>query len=142
MSENTVYSLARSLQHSHRLNQDVSGLFSGLQDTFEKEYLLKIRSAADAEKAFALSHPPREVRLLRALSAYADEGGRQQIDRMTQSLLFLHTLQHIQQSVADFSEGEALAARSTDGTVLEEPPSAQSARAAGLLLALALSREF
>ena len=117
-------------------------MLSALRDTVEKEYLLKIRSAANAETAFAKEHPPKEVTLLRALSAFMDEGGKQQLDRMTKGLMFLHTLQHVQRGVADFSEGNLLAARSAEGGAPEDLPSAQSARMAGLLLTLALAEQF
>lgn len=142
MSENTVITLARALQGSHGPEADFARLFSGLQDTIEKEYLGKIRAAAHEEKAFATAHPPREVTLLRALSAYMDDGGRQQIDRMTHSLLFLHTLQHVQRSVQDLSVGNLLETRSADAAPGETPPSAHSARMAGLLLTLALAESF
>ena len=103
---------------------------------------MTIRSAANAETAFAKDHPPKEVTLLRALSAFMDEGGRAQLDRMTKGLMFLHTLQHVQRGVADFSEGNLLAARSAEGGAPEDLPSAQSARMAGLLLTLALAEQF
>lgn len=141
MSENTVYSLAKTLQNTSALERDFSQMFSSLQDTIEKEYLLKIRSAANQEKAFAVEHPPKEVTLLRALSAFTDENGKQQIDRMTHSLLFLHTLQQVQQRVADFSQaGTLLEARSADGS--SDSPSPRSAQMAGLLLALSLMEQF
>ena len=101
-----------------------------------------IRSAANAETAFAKEHPPKEVTLLRALSAFMDESGQAQLDRMTKGLMFLHTLQHVQRGVADFSEGNLLAARSAEGGAPEDLPSAQSARMAGLLLTLALAEQF
>ena len=142
MAENTVYSLAKSLQHTDGLERDFSQMLSALRDTIEKDYLLKIRSAADTEKAFAVEHPPREVTLLRALSAFMDENGKQQIDRMTRSLLFLHSMQHVQRSMEDFTAGNLLEARSTDTSVDANPPSAQSARMAGLFLALALADQF
>ena len=141
MSENTVYTLAKTLQKTDGLEKDFAQMLSALQDTVEKEYLLKIRSAANAETAFAKEHPPKEVTLLRALSAL-DEGGRAQLDRMTKGLMFLHTLQHVQRGVADFSEGNLLAARSAEGGAPEDLPSAQSARMAGLLLTLALAEQF
>lgn len=115
MSENTVYTLAKTLQKTDGLEKDFAQMLSALRDTVEKEYLLKIRSAANAETAFAKEHPPKEVTLLRALSAFMDEGGRAQLDRMTKGLMFLHTLQHVQRGVADFSEGNLLAARSARG---------------------------
>ena len=141
MSENTVYTLAKTLQKTDGLEKDFAQMLSALRDTVEKEYLLKIRSAANAETAFAKEHPPKEV-TLRALSAFMDEGGRAQLDRMTKGLMFLHTLQRVQRGVADFSEGNLLAARSAEGGAPEDLPSAQSARMAGLLLTLALAEQF
>ena len=141
MSESTVYALAQTLQKTDGLEKDFSQMLSSLQDTIEKEYLFKIRSAANNEKAFAKEHPPKEVTLLRAMSAFMDEGGKRQLDQMANGLLFLHTLQHIQRGVADFSEGNLLAARSAEGGTAEELPSMQSARMAGLLLTLALAEQ-
>ena len=139
MTENTIYALARSLQKTSGLEQDLQNMFSSLQKTIETEYLQKIRTAARTEKAFSIEHPPKEVSLLRALSAFTDENGRHQIDRMTQSLLFLHTMQHIHQHVQELSAGNLLEARSADGNLSEEPPSLRSAQLAGLLLTPALT---
>lgn len=143
MSERTVYSIAKTLQNTTALEEYLSQMLSVFRDTIEKDYLLKIRSAADREKAFAMEHPPREVTLLRAMSAFADENGKQQIRRMTQSLLFVHTLQQIRQSVETLGQNDTLlAARSADGSMDSDPPSVQSARMAGLMLALALAERF
>lgn len=143
MSDHTVYTLAKTLQNTDSLEQNMGQMLSAFRETLEKDYLLKIRSAAESEKAFAAAHPPREVTLLRAMAAFADDHGKQQIERMTQGLLFLHTLQHIRQGVETFGQnGTLLAARSADGTTDTEPPSIQSARTAGLLLALALTERF
>ncbi len=143
MSEHTVYTIAKTLHNTSGLEQNLAQMLSAFRDTVEKEYLHKIRSAADSEKAFAVEHPPKEVTLLRAMSAFMDDNGRQQIDRMTQGLLFLHTLQHIQQGVDGFGQnGTLLAARSADGNADTDSPSVQSARMAGLLLALALAERF
>ena len=143
MSEHNVYTLAKTLQNTSGLEQNLSQMLAALKETLEKDYLHKIHTAADSEKSFAIEHPPKEVTLLRAMSAFLDENGKQQIDRMTQGLLFLHTLQHIQQGVENFGQnGTLLAARSADGTTDTDPPSVQSARMAGLLLALALTERF
>ena len=140
MSENNLYALARTLQQTDGLQRSFTEMLSALRESVEKDYIHKIHSAADHEKAFAVEHPPREVTLLRALSAFTDEKGRDQIDRMTQSLLFLHSLQHVQQNVQNLSMGNLLEARSAE--TAEELPSAQSARMAGLLLTLALAERF
>ena len=139
MTENTIYTLARSLQKTSGLERDLQNMLSSLQETVETEYLQKIRSAARTEKAFSIEHPPKEVTLLRALSAFTDEKGREQIDRMAQSLLFLHTMQHIHQNVQDISAGNLLEARSAEGGPPEDLPSLRSAQLAGLLLTLALT---
>ena len=142
MSENTLYALARTLQQTNGLERDFNRMLSALRDTVETEYLQKIRTAAKTEKNFSVEHPPREVTLLRALSAFADENGRTQIDRMTQSLLFLHTMQHIHQNVQELSAGNLLEARSAEGVPSDDALSAHSARLAGLLLTLALADQF
>ena len=138
MTENTLYTLARSLQQTSGLEQNLQQMLSSLKGTIESDYLQKIRTAAKSEKAFSVEHPPREVTLLRALSAFTDDRGREQLDRMTQSLLFLHTMQHIQQNVQELSSGNLLAARSAEGGPTEDLPSARSAQMAGLLLTLAM----
>ena len=140
MSENNLYSLARSLQKTDSLQQTISQMLSDIRESVENDYLQKIRFAADAEKTFAVEHPPREVTLLRALSAFADENGRSQIDRMTQSLLFLHSLQHVHQHVQALSDGNLLEVRSAESG--EELPSFHSAQLAGLLLTIALTEKF
>ena len=118
-------------------------LFRSLRDTIEKEYLLKIRSAANQEKAIAVEHPPREVTLLRALSAFTDENGKRQIDQMTRGLLFLHSIQNVQKGLSDVSAaGNMLEARSSDSPSDTSQPSARSAQMAGLFLLLALADQF
>lgn len=143
MSESNVANLAKTLQQTDGLARDFSQMFSSLRDTIEKEYLLKIRSAASREKAMAVEHPPREVTLLRALSAFTDENGKRQIDQMTRSLLFLHSIQNVQKSLSDVSAaGNLLEARSTDSPADPSLPSPRSAQMAGLFLLLALADQF
>lgn len=144
MSESNVASLAKTLQQTDGLERDFSQMFSSLRDTIEKEYLLKIRSAADREKAFAVEHPPREVTLLRALSAFTDENGKRQIERMTRSLLFLHSMQNVQKGLSEITTaGNLLETRSADtaGSPSADGalPNAHSAQMAGLFLLLALA---
>lgn len=140
MPENTIYTLARTLQQTNGLEQSLQQMLSGLRENIEKEYLQKIQDAADSEKNFAIEHPPREVTLLRALSAFTDDTGKEQLERMTQSLLFLHTFQQIQRNVQDITAGNLLETRSAEGQ--PELPSARSAQMAGLLLTLALAERF
>ena len=140
MSENNLYALARTLQQTEGLERGFSQMLSALQQSIETDYLQKFRSAAASKKAFAVENPPREVTLLHALSAFTDDHGREQIDRMAQSLLFLHTLQQVRQEVHTLAAGNLLESRSADGQ--EETPSPHAAQMAGLLLTLALTDSF
>lgn len=142
MPENTLYALAQTLQQTDSLEHDLSDMLSALKQSVEKEYLQKIRIAADSEKTFTIEHPPKEVTLLRALSAFADDRSQDSIDRMAQGLLFIHSLQRINRNVQDLSAGNLLAARSAEGQTTEEVPSVHSAQLAGLLLTLALADRF
>ena len=139
MSENILYTLARTLQQTNGLEQDLTRMVSALKSSVETEYLQKIRAAADAEKQLSVEHPPKEVTLLRALSAFTDDNGREQIDRMSRSLLFLHSMQHIRRNVQSLSVGNLLEARSAADSPKEELPSLRSAEMAALLLTLALA---
>lgn len=58
MSENTVYTLAKTLQKTDGLEKDFAQMLSALRDTVEKEYLLKIRSAANAETGICQGASP------------------------------------------------------------------------------------
>ena len=140
MPENNFLALAHTLQQSTSLDHSLAEMLSGLKKSVEQEYLQKIHAAADAEKAFTVEHPPREVTLLRALAPFTDEKGRSQLDRLSQSLLFLHSLQHVQQRVQSLSSDNLLEARSVDGQ--SPAPSAHSVQMAGLLLTLALAERF
>lgn len=142
MSENTVYSLAGTLRHTDGLTHRLQEMRASLLETMEQEYLLKIRSAAAAEKALALEHPPREVTLLRAISAFLDDGGKAQVQQMTRSLLFLHSMRHIQAGIAEIGEGTLLAARSASAEGAEGEDPTRFAQLAGLLLALSLADQF
>lgn len=50
MSENTVYTLAKTLQKTDGLEKDFAQMLSALRDTVEKDNLLKIRSAAKPKR--------------------------------------------------------------------------------------------
>lgn len=141
MEKNIVYELAKTLQQTEGLEKDFLEMMSSLRAAVEKNYVQKIQMAAGNQKAFAVEHPPKEVTLLRAIAPFLDEAGRSQINGITHSLLFLHTLQSVSRGVESITQdGGLLAARSADC-----PPDAltqQSAKMAGILLTLALADQF
>lgn len=137
MEENTVIRLSKSLQNTDALAREISQWQASLRQMVEQDYLQKIRAAAQEEKAVTVEHPSREVTLLRALSAFADEGGKQKLDQACRSLLFLQTMAKIQQGVR-ICESDLLEARSSGGSI----PAFSPARAAGIFMSLSLLSEF
>lgn len=137
MEENAVSRLSKSLQNTDPLTREISQLQSSLRQLVEQDYLQKIRAAAKEEQAVTIEHPSREVTLLRALSAFADEPGKRALDHACRSLLFLQTMAKIQQGV-QLSENDLLEARSSGSANVSLSP----ARAAGLFMSLSLLSEF
>jgi len=142
MEQNMVYELAKTLQQTEGLEKDFLEMATSLREAIEKNYVQKIQLAAGDQKAFAVEHPPKEVTLLRAIAPFLDESGRGQINNITRSLLMMHTLQNVNQSVEHLTQdGALIGVRSNDGSP-EENLSPQSAKLAGLFLALALVDKF
>ncbi|WMI81276.1 hypothetical protein [Anaerotignum sp. MB30-C6] len=144
MERNMVYELAKTLQHTEGLEKDFLEMTTSLREAIEKNYIQKIQMAAGDQKAFAVEHPPKEVTLLRAIAPFLDENGRGQIQSITRSLLLMHTLQSVNNSVTHITEdGGLIAARSSDGSDgTTENLDPQSAKIAGLLMTLALVEKF
>lgn len=137
MEENTVVRLSKSLQNTDPLAREISQLQTSLRQLVEQDYLQKIRAAAKEEQAVTFEHPSREVTLLRALSAFADEPGKRALDQACRNLLFLQTMTKIQQGV-QLSENDLLEARSSGAGSSRLSP----AKAAGLFMSLSLLSEF
>lgn len=141
MERNMVYELAKTLQHTEGLERDFQEMASSLRDVIEKNYIQKIQMAAGTQKALAVEHPPKEVTLLRAIAPFLNENGKGQMQELSRSLLIMHTLQNVNSSVASITEdGALLAARSSDKS--SETLDPQSAKIAGLLMALAVVEKF
>lgn len=141
MEKNIVYELAKTLNQTGCLEKNFLQMASGLKETVEQNYIKKIHLAAGDQKAFSVEHPPKEVTLLRALSPFLDDTGRGRINEMTRSLLLLHSLQNINQGVESLTQdGGLLGTRSADG--VQDGPSPNTAKMAGLLLALSLADTF
>lgn len=133
--ENELYALARTLQNSTPAQHEIQDFLQAMQQKIDQEYIQKIRMAASALQQNTASHPPREVGLLRALAAYADESGRSHIEQICQQLLFLQTLQQIQTDVTTLSaDGALLCASSKEDCSV----STQTIHMTGLCMMLAL----
>lgn len=137
MEENNVFHLARVLENTNSARNELQTFLHAMQTRVEQDYLQKIQAAADIQRADAVEHPPREVTLLRALQAFTDDAGKQQLDEVCRSLMLVHTMGQIRKNVTySLTEGSPLTARDRSG---EAAPSPQAVRMAGLLMMLSLA---
>lgn len=141
MEENTVFRLTKSLENTDGITKELSKLQYALKQMVEQDYLQKIHSAAQEEKAVTIEHPPREVTLLRALSAFTDEAGKQRLDQICQSLLLLQTMTKIQNGVQHtLAQTQLLEARSSDAPA--HCAFLPTAQIAGVLMSLSLLSDY
>lgn len=141
MERNAVSEISRLLGNQEELELSFSQILESFQEVLNKQYVQKIHSAARAEHDMVLSHPPKEVTLLRALRAFTDEGGKSNLDQAIQGVFLLQTLQHINKSVSAISQNQeqCLQTMSNEGGSQETPEILQeNPQLAGLLLSLSL----
>lgn len=142
MQKNDIIELTQLLQDGGGLENELTEVMGVLRETLEKKYIKKIHAAARARQEETVSHPPKEVTLLRAMKAFTDESGRSQMDGMIQALLLMNTIQNINESVATLSSPGLLQAMSSGGQspvdTAEILPD-KDARLTGLLMTLALT---
>lgn len=142
MEKNDIIELTQLLQDGGGLENELTEVMGVLRETLEKKYIKKIHAAARARQEETVSHPPKEVTLLRAMKAFTDESGRTQMDGIIQALLLMNTIQNINESVTTLSSPGLLQAMSSGGqptTDTAEVLPDKDARLTGLLMTLALT---
>ena len=144
MEKNDILEITRLMQEGGGLSNDLGEVMEVLKNTLEKKYVKKIHAAARARQEETVSHPPKEVTLLRAMRAFTNESGRMQMDNMINAMLMMNTIQNINHSVSEITRPAPglLQAMSSDGRTSSEPVEVmpdQEARIAGLLMTLALT---
>ena len=92
MEKNDIYELSQLLGNQNGLENDFSQIITTLRDTLQKKYIQKLHATASARQNDVIEHPPREVTLLRAMKAFTNDIGKQQMDNMIQALLFLQSM--------------------------------------------------
>lgn len=88
MEKNDIYELSRLLGNKDGLENDFSQIMTMFRDTIQKKYLQKLHATANQRQNAVMEHPPKEVTLLRAMKAFTNDTGKQQMDNMIQALLF------------------------------------------------------
>jgi len=100
MENNDIYELSQLLGNQNGLESDFSQIMTTLRETLQKKYIKKLHATASARQNDVIEHPPREVTLLRAMKAFTNDSGKQQMDNMIQALLFLQSIQNVGQDVS------------------------------------------
>ncbi len=140
MEKNDIYELSRLLGNKDGLENDFSNMITMFRDTLQKKYLQKLHATADQRQHAVMEHPPREVTLLRAMKAFTNDAGKQQMDNMIQALLFMQTIQNINQDVSLLLENKEQTLQAMEADSAPTPSSFDSqARMTGLLVTLALA---
>ena len=139
MSENDLFELANALGQTTELERSASAALASIKDVIEQNYLLKLRTAAENARARTLADPPREVTLLRAMTAFLDEKGKVNAEHLAENLLFLHTLRHVWENVLELAEDPALLS-ARNAQPREGRSFSDNAEFSGFLLMLALCR--
>lgn len=139
MEKNDIYELSQIL-NQNGLGNDFSQIAATLRDTIQKKYIQKLHAAANVRQNDVVEHPSKEVTLLRAMKAFTNENGKQQMDHIIQSLLFLQSIQNVNQDVSYLlaNREQTLQAMGADqsSTPIQFD---NSTRMTGLLITLALA---
>ena len=140
MEKNDIYELSRLLGNKDGLENDFSQIMTMFRDTIQKKYLQKLHATANQRQNAVMEHPPKEVTLLRAMKAFTNDTGKQQMDNMIQALLFLQTIQNINQDVSLLLENKEQTLQAMEADQSAAPLSFDNhTRMRGLLVTLALA---
>ncbi len=139
MDPDAFYRLAASLNDTDAMRRQITAALSTLQNSFKDAYFPALQEAAERQRISAMEHPPKEVTLLRALSAFADPQDRQRLEQLAGTWLRIHSMQNIGTLCRSLTQrNDLIAARSAEDTPQTSPLSAQAVQMAGVLLALTL----
>ncbi len=140
MENNDIYELSQLLGNQNGLGNDFSQVMTTLRETLQKKYIQKLHAAAQARQNDVIEHPSREVTLLRAMKAFTNESGKQQMDNMIQALLFLQSIQNVGQDVSYLLANKEQTLQAMGADQASAPIQFDSTtRMTGLLLTLALA---
>ena len=140
MEKNDIYELSQLLGNQNGLENDFSQIITTLKDTLQKKYIQKLHNTANETQNAVIEHPPREVTLLRAMKAFTNDTGKQQMDNMIQALLFLQSIQNVGQDVSYLlaNKEQTLQAMGADQSAIPIQFDTTT-RMTGLLITLALA---
>ena len=140
MEKNDIYELSQLLGNQNGLENDFSQIITTLRDTLQKKYIQKLHATASARQNDVIEHPPREVTLLRAMKAFTNDNGKQQMDNMIQALLFLQSIQNVGQDVSYLLANKEQTLQAMGADQSSAPIQFDSStRMTGLLITLALA---
>lgn len=141
LEENNVYELAKTLQHTKSMEEEIQGVLQTLKDTVQKKYLQQASDIAKSQKYQSSKNPPKEVTLLSALTPFMPAEYEQNITQINRQLMLLQNIQSISQNMNRLSSNDMmLHARSKEESA--ENPSPELLKLSSMLLMISLLDEF
>ena len=104
MSDNKIYEIARMINNSSPLNEDVVNALEVLRNNFQNNYVRRLVHAAGSEKA--KTHPSREVVLLKALKSFGDKNSMRNIDRAIEMLTTFQAINNVQYTLNTLKQNQ------------------------------------
>lgn len=96
---NKILEITQLVQDKAGLENDFTQVMEMLHDKFQKKYVNKLYSVVGSEQDKVNNHPPKEVKLLRALKDFTPEEGKSNIDRIIEMMMFMNTARNMQGNI-------------------------------------------
>ena len=136
-TEENIFALAQKLENTEPLQTELQRLRDSLQNCLMQHYLGPLAENGKALGKILGNTPSREITLLRAMGAFADEDTRSSLQQMGRLLRTMQTVSAVDNGLQQALQNPVLTARSTN-TETPPSPSPRSLRMAGMLLAMEL----
>jgi len=93
---NEVVEIAEMITNKKILQQDVSGAMDLVSQMFQEKYVDRIKKTLDDRRLKTMKNMPKEAALISAMKPFMAEHKHQQIDKLTDALITMHTLNSMQ----------------------------------------------
>ncbi|MCI8342203.1 MAG: hypothetical protein HFE62_03190 [Firmicutes bacterium] len=139
--ENKIYEIARMIDGTTPLNDDVIKAFNILRENFQNNYVRRLVHAAGNEAESAKRNPSREIVLLRALKNFGGANSSANIDAAIQMLTTFQAINSVQYKLNGLKQTQTISMKSSSGSgAPAETISNASINIANVLLTLELLR--
>lgn len=137
MEIDAVQKLARNLEQTQGIEDEIQVMINSLKSSLENKYLNKATIFAKEQQQHTNSNPPKEVTLLKALSPFLAQEQQESLKFLNKQISTFQSIQTIRQGM----NSSILEARSQSGNSSEFQASMHSNNLAGILLIMAILKD-